>query len=158
VSDIQILPGINIQWPWSQMLLSGQKTVETRSYALPARHKGRPLALIETPGPLGLKMAGISKAQIIAIIVFKESFRYTTKKAWAADHERHLVAIDDPIFGYDSSKPKWGWIVANIHPLTRPAPAPDKKGIVFTNNCLVPNQSIDFKELVIQLFGKPAES
>ncbi len=129
------------------MLLLGQKTVETRSYALPARHKGCPLALIETPGPLGHKVAGISKARIIGIIVFKESFQYKTKKSWVADHERHLVDIDDPTFGYDSSKPKWGWVVSKILPLTRPAPAPEKKGIVFTNNCIIPNLSIDIEGL-----------
>lgn len=137
MSDLQILPGINIQWPWSQMLLSGSKTIETRSYPLPRKYQGKPLALIETPGPSGRRQAGITEARIIAIVIFGESFRYQTEKAWAAD-DRHLVKSDDPIFGFDLSKPKWGWPVSKIFPLKAPVAAPLKKGIVFSNNCRIP--------------------
>jgi hypothetical protein len=142
VKDFQLLPGINIQWPWSQLLLSGKKIVETRSYALPKKYEGQALALIETPGPFGLKQAGITEARIIGIITFSESFRYLTKKAWAADQNRHLVKMDDPSFAYDSSKPKWGWVVSTVVPFEKPVAAPVKKGIVFSSNCRVPNLAL----------------
>ena len=47
------LPGLNIQWPFSQLILSGVKTVEVRSYALGCRNIARPgveMWLVETPG------------------------------------------------------------------------------------------------------------
>jgi hypothetical protein len=47
------MTGINIQAPWSQLLINGQKCVETRSYPLPKNYEGVPLALVETPGKYG---------------------------------------------------------------------------------------------------------
>src|SRR4029450_4821616 len=44
------LPGINIQVPWAEAILSGQKVIETRFYPLPGKWVGQPLAVIETPG------------------------------------------------------------------------------------------------------------
>ena len=40
--------GLECQRPWSQQILTKEKTVETRSYALPAELIGRRIALIET--------------------------------------------------------------------------------------------------------------
>ena len=41
-----VLNGINIQFPISQLILSGDKTVETRTYPIPERYLGVDLALI----------------------------------------------------------------------------------------------------------------
>ena len=46
-------PGINIRWPFSQLILAGAKTVEVREYMLGHRniaHADQELWLIETPG------------------------------------------------------------------------------------------------------------
>ena len=51
------------------MLLSGEKTVETRGYPLPEKYVGCELAIIETPGPRGRREAGIEKARIVGTIV-----------------------------------------------------------------------------------------
>ena len=46
------LPGLNINWPFSQLILAGVKTIEVRSYALGYRNIPQPAVemwLVETP-------------------------------------------------------------------------------------------------------------
>ena len=132
------LDGINIQWPWSELLLSGAKTVETRSYRLPERLHGVEIAVIETPGKRGKEDAGIVRARIIGTIVFSKSYRYSSKNHWKREYEKHRVPQDDSLYGYKSDKDKWAWIVESFKKLDRPAPPPAKRGIIFAKNCLVP--------------------
>ena len=82
------LPGLNVQWPFSQLILSGDKTVEVRPYALGWRNIGRPgveMWLVETPGeasavskrwalPCDAPVAPRPKhAQIVGTVVFCRS-------------------------------------------------------------------------------------
>lgn len=123
--------GINIQWPWSRLLLEGKKTIETRGYPLPERLQGQWLAVIETPGPKGKKEAGIEKAQVIGLIKFSGSKQYLSAKSWQMDFRRHLVAKEDPLYAFDPSKPKYGWVVEHV--LTTPRQSPPKsRGIVYS--------------------------
>ena len=131
------IPGLNVQWPWSQLLLDGTKTVETRHYALPIKHVDRQLALIETPGPNGKCYAGIQRARIIGLIVFSESFQYLSYSDWSRDCSRHRVSTNDAAFLY-GEKPKWGWLVASVTALAVPVEPPMPRGIVFASNCIVP--------------------
>lgn len=134
---MRIIPGINIQWPWSQMLLSGAKTIETRTYKIPQKYIGVELALIETPGALGKKKAGILKARIIGTITFGCCVQYETKHAWIADVSKHLVNLDDAKFGFDDRKEKWGWCVVDFKKFTKIIPVPKKRGIIFAKECEV---------------------
>ena len=131
------IPGVNIQWPWSSLIVSGQKTVETRSYKLPEKYIGKKLAIIETPGPRGKKEAGISKARIIGTVVFSGSFLYRTRAEWVADFDRHCVEIGNHQFEFDKNHEKWGWIVAEVVSFKNQKPAPVKRGIVFATSCFV---------------------
>jgi hypothetical protein len=124
--------GLNIQAPWSNLLINGTKSVETRSYPLPQKYEGVELALIETPG-----RSGKFKARIIGTITFSHSFQYETKADWLNDHNRHLVDDNDKLYGWDNNKPKYGWVVCDIHKFDSPLPAPNKRGIVFSTNCQV---------------------
>lgn len=133
---VKTLSGVNIQWPWSQMLLNGQKTIETRGYALPEKYKGVPLALIETPGKQGAR-AGIGKAKIIAVITFSGSYRYKSKSAWLDDFEKHCVRPDDPMYGYRRGQSKWAWVVERVKPVAEISDPPAPRGIVFVSGCLV---------------------
>lgn len=126
------MTGINIQYPWSEFLINGDKCVETRSYPLPEKYEGEELALIETPGK-----QGDFKARIIGIITFSHSFKYPDKNAWIDDHARHLVDKDNENFRWKEDKAKYGWVVSNIIKFEEYQPAPEKKGIIFTNDCLV---------------------
>jgi len=127
----KIIPGINIQAPWSKLITSGKKQVETRSYPLPEKHKGVELAIIETGGPKRI----VKKARIIGTVVFTDSFRYETEKQWRRDKKRHLVSNRDPQFAFKKDKPKYGWIVGRVTSLTNPVAAPRSRGIVFASKC-----------------------
>jgi hypothetical protein len=131
-----IIPGINIQAPWSGLILSGRKTVETRSYPLPDRHKGKRLAIIETPG----KDKSAGKAKIIGIVVFSHSFRYEYRKQWFDDIGRHLVKPNDSMYKFESNKPKYGWVVKSVVSLKAVVPPPKKRGIIFASECVLPGQ------------------
>lgn len=133
---MKTIPGINIQWPWSELLLSGKKTIETRTYPLPKKYIGVELAVIETPGPRGKKEAGIDRARVVGTITFGEPFRYATEQQWRQDRERHLVEPSDGQFSWDKrEKLVWGWTVLKYRRLKQPANAPNKRGIVFATKC-----------------------
>lgn len=121
--------GINIQAPWSQLLINSEKCVETRSYALPDKYVGEELALIETPGKKGK-----FKARIIGTITFSHSFQYDNMQEWISDYNRHKVP-EDSEFGWKEDKDKYGWVVAEVVKFDTYYEAPKHKGIIFTNNC-----------------------
>jgi hypothetical protein len=129
--------GINIQWPWAGLLISGKKTVETRSYPIPSKHLGKTLAIIETPGKRRISSEKKVGARIIGLIVFSDCFRYTSKKEWLKDYPRHQVPENDPNYGFDPLRQKWGWVVKEVSPLASPRNAPKKRGIVFCTRCFV---------------------
>lgn len=131
------IPGINIQWPWSELLLNGKKTIETRTYPLPKKFEGVELAIIETPGPRGKKEAGIDKARIIGTIVFGQSFQYKNEKEWRNDQARHRVDVNDPQFAWDKRDEVWGWEVKKVKWLPAVVNPPKKRGIVFANSCII---------------------
>ena len=136
MSNPRVIPGVHIQWPWSQLILSGKKTVETRSYPLPKKYLGKALAVIETPGPRGAK-AGVEKSRIIGIVCFSESFQYRTKEEWVRDRKRHLVEQNDPQFAFSHIKQKWGWVVSKVELIENPVAPPKRRGIVFATACRI---------------------
>src|ERR1700758_4101536 len=103
--DKRNTPGLNIQWPWSRLILDGHKTVETRSYKLPVKYENVPLALIETPGPLG-RRNGIESARVIGYVTFSTSFKYENRNQWARDLSRHRVSINDADFSWRAGNEK----------------------------------------------------
>ena len=113
------MTGLNIQAPWSTLLINGHKTVETRTYHLPLKYVGVPLALIETPGK-----SGRFKSRIIGLITFNESFRYKDKNQWINDHYRHLVTDNDANYGWKYYKDKYGWVVNGIEKFDYPIDPP----------------------------------
>ena len=126
------MTGLNIQSPWSYLLINGDKSVETRSYALPEKYEGVELALIETPGKYGQ-----FKSRIIGTITFSHNFKYPDKQSWKDDYNRHKVEENDEFYGWNPDKLKYGWVVSDVNKFDEPIPAPNKKGIVFTKNCQV---------------------
>jgi hypothetical protein len=136
IRDDLKIPGINIQAPWSGLILSGQKTVETRSYPLPERLKGKMLAIIETPG----KDKSLGKARMIGIVIFSHSFPYANREQWLEDIDRHLVEPSDSLYKFTPSKPKYGWVVQSVARLETFVPPPKKRGIIFASECVIPRQ------------------
>lgn len=123
--------GINIQSPWSSLLINGLKSVETRSYPIPSKYEGVELALIETPGK-NRKF----KSRIIGTITFSHSFKYPNKIAWQDDYNRHKVENEDPMFGWQENKSKYGWVVSNINKFDEPLYLSKKQGRIFVSNCM----------------------
>lgn len=124
------MTGLNVQIPWSSLLINGDKSVETRSYPLPKKYEGVELALIETPGKYGK-----FKSRIIGTITFSHCFRYPDKQSWIDDYNRHKVEEGDEFCDWKDDKPKYGWVVSNIVKYDDPIVVKKRKGIVFTKNC-----------------------
>lgn len=124
------LSGINIQWPISEKIIDGFKTIETRTYPLNEKHINKPLLLIETPGKKGR-----FKARATGIIIFTNVIKYRSKKDFYEDYDRHLV---DPLSDWAwKDKEKYGWEVEVIEKFQSPIDINFQKGIVFTNNIIL---------------------
>ena len=128
---VKTFSGVHIQYPWSQLLLSGEKTVETRKYPLPKKFEDVSLAIIETAG----KSKPTFKARIVGIITFSNSIEYKNFEDWKLDEKRHSVSVDNPIFAYKENVRKYGWVVKSVTKLKEPCLPPKKRGIVFALNC-----------------------
>ena len=134
MSPSKRISGLNVQWPWSELLLTGKKTIETRNYPIPKKHIGVPIALIETPGKKGRRKGNISEARIVGVIVFAECYRYTSRNAWMKDSKKHLVSPTDD-FAFKKGKEKWAWVVKSVVKLDEPGVPPKPRGIVFCSGC-----------------------
>ncbi len=119
--------GVNIQFPISECILSGEKVIETRTYAIPDRYLNQDMLLVETPGPNGK-----FKARIRAIIKFTECKEYKNKIEFYNDKSKHLVTEDSP-WSWKEKK-KFGWHVSIIKIISPPIEINKRKGIVFTKN------------------------
>jgi hypothetical protein len=126
------MTGLNIQTPWSFLLINELKCVETRSYPLPKKYEGVELALIETPGKVGR-----FKSRIIGTITFSHSFKYPDKQSWIDDYNRHKVEEFDDNFKWDDNKPKYGWVVCSVKKFDTPIDITKRKGIIFTKGCRI---------------------
>lgn len=128
---VKTYTGINIQWPISRLILSGQKTVETRTYPIPAKFLNKEMILIETPGKLGR-----FKSRMCAIIKFTDCFEYDSRESFYEDSSRHRVDPNSP-WAYDEAKGKWGWEV-EVCRLISPHGAINKRiGIKYTTNLIL---------------------
>lgn len=125
--DQQTYTGINIQYPISQLIIKGIKTIETRTYPIPAKYLNQEMALIETPGK-----EGKFKARVIAIIKFTQCFQYSTKKEFYSDSGKHCVTKNSKWSWREGEK--WGWPVKVIQILESPIVLKCQKGIVYTTN------------------------
>src|SRR4051812_5402644 len=116
------LPGLNVQVPWCDLILSGKKTVETRKYPCPKKYLSKPVLLVETPGK-----NGVFKARIVGIAWFKETFQYRDQKHFERDVKLHRVdeASD---FSWSNQPNRWGWRIEKSAKLAKPIAAPAKRG------------------------------
>lgn len=122
------IPGINIQYPWSELILSGEKRIETRSYPIPKHLLNVKLAIIETKRNKG------KPAQIVGIINFTECYQYKDYDHWASEYDFHKVPKDDPLYGFRKEKEKWAWLISESIRIPPQAP-PKKRGIKYAKEC-----------------------
>ncbi len=119
------LPGINIQAPWSRLLIEGKKSIETRTYQLPEKYRAKDLWLIETPGRLGK-----FKARVIGVIRFSEFRQYSSAAAFYEDSDLHLIHPDTKDYAWHG-RTKFGWFVERVKVVDTFA-APTLRGIVYS--------------------------
>lgn len=124
--------GINIQFPISQLILNGQKTIETRTYPIPKKYLGHEMVIIETPG-----RSGKFKARVVSIIKFEDCFQYTSKEEFYRDTKKHQITPNSPWSWEKSKKKKWGWVIAYITLLKKPIPLKRRSGIVFSKDVVI---------------------
>jgi hypothetical protein len=123
----KVYNGINIQWPISEDILKGIKTIETRTYPIPEKYINCEMLLIETPGK-----SGNFVSRITGIIQFTACKAYKNKKEFYLDKSKHLVEKDSPWAWKD--KPKWGWQVKVIKKFKKPITYTGQKGIIYTRD------------------------
>lgn len=129
--------GLEVEEAWSHLLLTGKKAEETRRYTLPSSLIGQRIWLLATNGKpgvatLGNKVeVGSPGATVVGWVVFSGVTHYTTRDAWAAAVDRHLVPDDDgkPYGWKDDGIGKYGWIVSHMQQLAAAIPMPAAKRI-----------------------------
>jgi len=127
--------GLNIQWPFSQLILMGAKLEEVREYALDYRGIAKTdeeVWSVETKGPCakpstnavvtGIKIAAhTSSAQIVGTIRFASVQPYSNKQAFHEARDRHRIKVG-PKFDWDGSGAVYGWRVGMVRALAEPIP------------------------------------
>jgi len=98
---------LNMFAPYSNALVNGEKTIETRNYQLPNKCKGVRIGIVEImPKNLPSK-----KPELIGEVVFVDCKEYNTKEEWEKDAPYHKVDANDERFGWKKNKKKFGWVV-----------------------------------------------
>ena len=138
-SESLSLRGLNVQWPFSQLLLSGKKTIEVRAYALGHRgiaHADEDMWLVETIGRTedanrnavcsDLAMPPRpTKAQVIGIVRFASSKKYASTMAFRTDSLYHRIRPEGA-YHWNGEGERHGWIVASARMIAEPIPNPLK--------------------------------
>ena len=129
------LPGLNIRWPVSQLILAGEKTVEVRDYDLGYRRiqlANVETWLVETEGLVsnastnaivGDALLGPrpKKAQIVAVIVFSRAEAYGDLEEFHADRARHRIR-EGGAQDWTGTGRRFRWQVASVRRLVCPVP------------------------------------
>ena len=97
------LRGLNIQYPFSQLILEGLEVKEARKCELGTRNVAQPgkeMFLIETPGSRSTAGASVGggdlcpppeAARVVGTGTFKDSKRCKSLKAWYKDRGEHRI-------------------------------------------------------------------
>jgi len=126
--------GLEMQHPWAKMLLNGTKTIETRSYPLPADLLGKTIYILEsrptlnngTPhscvpneiltGELTDEDHFISIEDYVTLIgkcTFESCKTYDNYGLFHLDRSEHCVP-EESIFDYKSGSVVYGWVVEDV--------------------------------------------
>ena len=119
---------INIREPFATLIVSGQKTVETRRYALPLHIRGERVAVVATNGRRG------PSAVIVGTVIFDACEKYDDYEAWLAAADKHRVS-NESLYKYEPARPTFGWSISEARRLIKPVPCGSiRRGIIFTNH------------------------
>lgn len=110
--------GINIQKPWSELILQGKKKVEARRYPL-GNYRNEDLWIIETKGAV--------PSPIVGTVRFASDFKYESIEQWRADFSQHCVT-EESEFTWDGKTEMWGWVISSARRLIEAQEGPSVKG------------------------------
>ena len=131
------LCGINVQYPWSRLILAGVKAVEVRKYPLgryPSFIAEQDLFLIETPGRGSTQDADCAidvgappdKACVIGVVRFSGCFQFADLAEFDLFRDQTRITSGGR---YDwlhlGDRPIFGWVVGNTKGV-EPMPADSK--------------------------------
>ena len=115
----QVTVGMNIndsQAPWTQMILQGVKTIETRDSDSLQPHVGERVGIVRT---------GQGPAMLVGYCTLGEPKVYQTDEAWQADAQLHRVEG-----ALAPGAVKYGYPLSNVEPVDPPQPV-TSQGRVF---------------------------
>ena len=131
-----VLRGLNIQYPFSQLILAKLKDTEVRDYALGHRNIANPdeeMFLIETP-PKNQASAAVDhidlgppprRAQIVGTVSFSKSEKYKTKAAWNGDRRRHCIGRGSLLDWQGGKGERHAWRIGQVRCFLDPVPVSD---------------------------------
>lgn len=119
---------LEVQYPYSNFILNGSKTIESREYSLPGALLNQSILLLESgqgsegisslPDVISPDIARSGNLHVIGIVTFCNCFQYTSEQQWADDRSQHLVPIDSKYnwseLYTDGIKRKFGWVIGNV--------------------------------------------
>jgi hypothetical protein len=117
--------GLELQSPWAERLLQGEKTIETRSYDLPAALIGKKIDILRSvPGLAGVSSlnncialgsdASPAPVHRLGWCTFKRVICYPDRASFQADEDSHLVKKDSGYAWKDGeTKAIFGWVVGD---------------------------------------------
>ena len=114
--------GLEMQHPWSRLLLNGTKTIETRLYDLPKDLIGRKIFILESqPGKDGVSSIGNvldsndieRNIKTVGWVKFDRVSMYRYRAKFEADEKKHLVKRDSGYGWKEDTKLIYGWVVAS---------------------------------------------
>lgn len=113
---------LEVQPPFSRLLVSGAKTIETRRYPLPAALlRGQPVFILESQeGAEGVSALGDAVAlgegggpRIVGSVVFSACKRYGSAAEWEGDRAVHCVPVESLVYNFSAQSDVFGWVVSS---------------------------------------------
>jgi hypothetical protein len=140
--------GLEMREPWAGMVTRGEKTTETRGYALPEALLFRPIALLAAPAAPRLPgdtkrapeaflpdAAPAGALTTVALVTFGSCVPYASKEAFADDFANHRVGPETAFGAWagpgpgpsESGTPLFAWRVAEVLPLPSAGAQPRRR-------------------------------
>ncbi|KAK9821506.1 hypothetical protein WJX74_004894 [Apatococcus lobatus] len=123
--------GLECKAAWCDLLLSGRKSVESRTYPLPEPCIGQKIWLLASGGTenvssLGDTVApGCADAEIVGWVSFGSVMSYQSQAEWEQDASRHCVSAHSPYAWKPGVTTEiYAWEVASRGRLAVPQPLP----------------------------------
>ena len=137
VAQQMSLRGLNIQYPFSRLILLGAKSIEARTFPLGhlnIANADEELFLIETPGAKNARGAVVDdipigpppqRAQVIGTVSFSASQAYASESAWKRDRPKHCIR-EGGRYDWGGTGEMHAWYVDKVQRFSEPVAAGTK--------------------------------